>query len=222
MRGQRRPGDRSGGRPRAGSPRAGRAPSAPGRQSRGTARTPRRESTPAPEPEPTAADVPVRRPSLTGRAAILALVLAALIVSYASSLKAWSEQRDQIASLEAELTERQQNVTGYEQDIERWKDPSYVEAQARERFGWVKPGEVGYIVVDGDEAVDGEPVGSAERDSERAQPPWWNTLWASVDRAGNPPEPKPEPASGPKTPEPADTIAPGGSEGPHDGGETDE
>lgn len=221
MRGQRRPGDRSGGRPRTGSSRAGRAPSAPGRQSRTTARTPRRETTQVPEPEPSsAAEVPVRRPSLTGRAAILALVLAALIVSYASSLKAWSEQRDQIASLEAELAERQQNVVEYENDIERWQDPSYVEARARERFGWVKPGEVGYIVVNGEEAVAGEPAGSAEQDTERERPPWWDTLWASVDRAGNPPKLKPE--SSPKTPEPADTIAPEGSDGSDTDGETDE
>lgn len=222
MRDQRRPGDRSGGRPRAGNSRAGRAPSAPGRQSRTGSRSPRRDpatSASAPSTAPAAEpnEPPVRRPSLTGRAAILALVLAALIVSYASSLKAWSEQRDQIASLEAELAERRANVAEYERDIERWKDPSYVEARARERFGWVKPGEVGYIVVDRGGGADSETAESAGGEGERAEPPWWESLWASVDRAGNPPKPKP--ADEQQTPEPADTIAPKGTD---DSGDADE
>src|SRR5690606_40336630 len=61
----------------------------------------------------------------------ISLVLAALIVSYASSLKAWTEQRAEIAALEEELAERQANVVAYEREIERWKDPSYVEADRK-------------------------------------------------------------------------------------------
>ncbi len=39
------------------------------------------------------------------------------------------------------------------QDIEqRWNDPAFIRNQARERFGWVMPGEVGYRVI----GLDGE------------------------------------------------------------------
>jgi len=41
----------------------------------------------------------------------------------------------------------------------------------------------------------------------KASPPWWGTLWSSVERAGNPPKPKAKPTE--PTPEPADTIGPG-------------
>lgn len=157
------------------------------------------------------ADRPARG-RLTGRAAVLVLVLAALVVSYASSLRTWADQRSEVAALREENAERKAKVKAYESQVERWKDPAYVEAQARTRFGWVKPGEVGYVVVDengrpvdgtdGSSGSDGSGGGSSDA--------WWETLWGSVEKAGNPPKPKPtkEPRS-----EPADRIGPSGEDG---------
>ena len=99
-----------------------------------------------------------RRNTLTGRAAILALVLAALIVSYASSLRAWSEQQARLADLRTEASDRSRRVADLEKELDRWRDPAYVEAQARQRFGWVMPGEVGYVVVDEDDPAPGPRV----------------------------------------------------------------
>jgi cell division protein FtsB len=144
-----------------------------------------------------------RRSALTGRAAILALVLAALIVSYASSLRAWSEQQARLADLRAEASDRGQRVADLEQELDRWRDPAYVEAQARQRFGWVMPGEVGYVVVDeNDPAPSGASSGAAGGSIGR-QPVWWRDLWGSVEQAGAPP--KPERSTKPK---PATTIDP--------------
>lgn len=146
-----------------------------------------------------------RRSGLTGRAAILVLVLAALVVSYASSLRAWADQRARIEELRAEVADREDRVAELERELTRWKDPAFVEAQARERFGWVMPGEIGYVVVG--EHRDVEPTedvgGSAE--SRRPTPPWWRTLWGSVEAAGNPPKPK---TPKEKRPKPAETITP--------------
>lgn len=152
---------------------------------------------------------PPKRPrstGLTGRAAILLLVLAALLVSYASSLRAWADQNTRIAELRAESSEREKRVAQLERELRRWEDPSYVEAQARERFGWVMPGETGYVVVGGDEAL-GAAGGTrtAESDPSKRHPVWWSTLWGSVEQAGNPP-PKPAPKS--EKPAPAKKIQP--------------
>ncbi|HEY8456725.1 MAG TPA: septum formation initiator family protein [Actinopolymorphaceae bacterium] len=132
-----------------------------------------------------------RRASLTGRAAVLALVVAALIVSYASSLRAWSEQQSRLADLRAEKAERTRRVAELEREVERWRDPAYVEAQARERFRWVMPGEIGYVVVDPDEpASRTSSGGSSPPDDESREPPaWWQTLWQSVEGAGAATEP---------------------------------
>lgn len=155
-------------------PRAGRRPGAPpggrGRTSGGS-----------PQPDPP-------RPRLTGRAFVLVLVVLVLLVSYASSMRAWVDQRRQIAALEESIATAQRNIAELQREKRRWNDKAYVMAQARERFGYVLPGEVGYQVLDGDgrplERGDGlddpSSVGPA------AEPVWWQNAWASMEAAGNP------------------------------------
>jgi len=137
---------------------------------------------------------------------VLALVVAALVVSYASSLRTWSEQQARIADLRAEVAEREQRVAAYERQIRRWDDPAYVEIQARERFGWVLPGEVGYLVVGDEQVASGEPAdGGGGEGTARPVTPWYESLWSSVERAGVPPRP---PAPEPAKPSPAERIGP--------------
>jgi hypothetical protein len=131
------------------------------------------------------------------------LVLAALIISYASSLRAWSEQRSELAELRAEQAQRRERVEELERELRRWRDPAYVEAQARDRFGWVMPGEVGYVVVGPEETT--PPTASGARRARSPEPrAWWRDLWHSVEDAGNPPRPT---KASPR-PQPATTIDP--------------
>jgi cell division protein FtsB len=146
------------------------------------------------------------RPRVTGRGAILALVLAVLVVSYASSLRAYLVQREHIADVKAEITERQDAITALEREQRRWEDPVYLASQARARFGYLMPGETGFQVLD----EDGEPLGAGnglprtEPEPERPTA-WWETAWESVEIAGRP-------ESVPQK-EPAEKIGPGSGSG---------
>ena len=55
--------------------------------------------------------------------------------------------------------------------------------QARLRFGWVMPGEVGYRVIGADGEVlagDGATLDHADRNRPAEQDPdWWDTAWGS-------------------------------------------
>ena len=97
-----------------------------------------------------------RRPRFTGRAAVLVLVLAVLAVSYASSMRAYLQQRAHIPELKTQIAEREANIDDLEREKRRWRDPAYVQAQARERFGYLMPGETLYVVLD----ENGEPLES--------------------------------------------------------------
>ena len=109
------------------------------------------------------------------------IVLAALMVSYASSLRAYVEQHQQLAALRTEQQQRQQTVADLKDTIHRWRDPAYIEAQARTRFGWVMPGEVGYVVIDDNgNAVTSEASTQAKKG---AGAPWWQQMWGSVGKA---------------------------------------
>jgi len=132
-----------------------------------------------------------RRPSFTGRAALLALVLTVLGVSFAYPLRTWLEQRSELAALHAERARLELQVADLEDQRARWKDPAYIRQQARERLAFVLPGETGYIVIDGT----GETVGEAPARSEgpvdpAGSGPWWDRLWGSVQAAGSVPAPE--------------------------------
>ena len=113
-----------------------------------------------------------RRPRFTGRAAVLVLVLAVLTVSYASSLRAYLQQRSHIGDLKSQIAEREASIDDLEREKQRWDDPAYVKAQARARFGYLMPGEAGFEVI----GADGKPLEAqaslndpVRRDQDRAE-----------------------------------------------------
>ena len=179
----------------------GSRPGAPG--STGRPRSgPSRPGAPRPRAQASSRPAPPPRPRVTGRAAILVLVLAVLMVSYASSMRAYLEQRHHLEALDASIAASEANIAELEREKARWEDPAYVRSQARERFGWVLPGEIGYQVID----EDGEPLGHDDSltDTEVTteddeQPLWWQSAWESVEAAGNPEDVAREP-------EPVDLI----------------
>src|SRR5688500_18324178 len=65
-----------------------------------------------------------RHPRFTGRAAVLVLVLAVLTVSYASSLRAYLQQRSHIGDLKAQIAEREASINDLEREKKRWDDPA--------------------------------------------------------------------------------------------------
>jgi len=73
--------------------------------------------------------------------AVLVVVVAVLVVSYASSMRAYLQQRAHINDLHAQIDTSERDIKALEREKRRWQDDAYVETQARERFGWVMPGE---------------------------------------------------------------------------------
>lgn len=142
---------------------------------------------------------PVRcrpRPKLTGRAAILVLVLAVLTISYASSLRAYLQQRSHIADLHEQIDRSSNAIDELEREKRRWDDESYVKMQARERFNYVMPGEKSYRILDenGDPLESDDSLSDPDDLPERVPDPWWQDAWHSVELAGNPPDENDGPA----------------------------
>jgi cell division protein FtsB len=132
---------------------------------------------------------PRSNPRLTGRAAVLVLVVAVLVVSFASSLKAYLQQRDHIDTVRAQIAQRAQAIEELETEKERWEDPAYVEQQARERFGYVMPGETSYVALDahGNRIQPESRLTAPDEVGPKQPKAWWEDAWASVELAGDPP-----------------------------------
>jgi hypothetical protein len=116
------------------------------------------------------------------------LVLAVLTVSYASSLRAYLQQRAHIAELNAQIADTGNDIEALEREKRRWDDDAYVAMQARQRLNYVFVGEESYIVLDDD----GTPIDSTETLSDPGSTgddiptAWWSTAWGSVEAAGHP------------------------------------
>ncbi len=178
----------------------------PRAQSRPANRAGTRPGGPRPRAQAAASALPPR-PRLTSRAAVLVLVLAVLMVSYASSMRAYFEQRHHLDALQADIDGSKSNIAALKREKERWDDPAYVRAQARQRFGWVLPGEIAFQVI----GEDGKPLDHDDSltdpavVTEAARPLWWQSAWRSVEVAGNPEDNSavPPPAEQIRAPKPA-------------------
>ncbi len=159
-----------------GSGRARRAPEQPSPTTRATTRV----------EAPGLAAEPRRSGTFTSRALILLLVVAVLGVSYASSVRAWLNQRDEQRSLSSQIAGQQATIAQLQADKARWNDPAYIEDQARLRFGWVLPGERSYRVI----GKDGKVLSAGQGElatpltgSTAPQPAWWVDTLNSVTQA---------------------------------------
>jgi cell division protein FtsB len=118
------------------------------------------------------------RPSLTGRAVILAGVLALLVFTLAVPVRELIHQRTEINGLRTENAAAQTRVDALVVRQERLQDPAYVTSLIRERLHYVLPGEVGYVVLDPSEAP-------APTTAKKVVPvtAWYATLWSAVSAA---------------------------------------
>jgi cell division protein FtsB len=125
---------------------------------------------------------PARRTTLTGRAAILALVLAVLLVALALPVRSYLAQRSELAELTARKAAAADSIAQLQQQRTRWGDPAYVKAQARERLHYVLPGETGYVVLRPTVQPPPRQVAPEGESSEPATP-WFTALWQSAQAA---------------------------------------
>jgi len=121
---------------------------------------------------------------VSGFALAMLLLIVAAVVVLAPGLKTLVEQRQQIAQLQQERDDARQQVDELEGEIDRWSDPAYIEAQARERLYYVYPGDTSFLVVgadDGPRTSDGLPI-SDQIQATRVD--WLSALLGSVMTAG--------------------------------------
>lgn len=115
-------------------------------------------------------------------------MLAVLAISYASSMRAYLEQKKHLDQLRASIADSRANIAELKREKRRWRDPAFIEAQATEHLSWVMPGEVSFQVID----KDGKPLDHEDSLSDPSaidvenKPAWWETAWQTMEAAGNP------------------------------------
>ena len=115
----------------------------------------------------------------SGFVVIFLVLIVAGVVILSPTLRVLAEQQQEIASLEAALAVSEQQVVALEEQRERWKDPAFVETQARERLLFVYPGDITYLVIDDAENLDDGADLEISAGIVEAQTDWRESLLAS-------------------------------------------
>ncbi|MGP9020417.1 FtsB family cell division protein [Streptomyces sp. BR1] len=121
-----------------------------------------------------------RRSRLTGRAALLALVMCSLVVALAYPMRQYVSQRGDITEQRRKEREAAAQVERLRDEKARLQDDAYIKRLAREHLHMQFPGETGYTVTD-------PAAGKERRDGKAATGrAWHSNLWDGVDKADRP------------------------------------
>lgn len=115
----------------------------------------------------------------------LSSVLLLLLLMLGPTGKSWYDQRQRLGELDQKVSAQEDNVSELKREKELWEKDEYVEAQARKRLKFVKPGERTYTVVDPEATspdVDPE-TGTVQGQTNQ---PWYRQVSSSVDTADDP------------------------------------
>lgn len=185
---------------------------------------------PAPESEPEADDVVDDAPADTGvietirsaiadaaeqqseqrfgsaarRAAILAAVICVLTLTIAGPVRTYFSQRAEMRQLAEAETQVRAQIADLEQQKVKLDDPVYIASQARERLGFVMPGEIPYQV-QLPKGVGTDDVPAAAPTGPPPGQPWYTSLWHTISDAPHgvsPPSPAPPIVPPPPLPAP--------------------
>jgi cell division protein FtsB len=118
-----------------------------------------------------------RSTKLTGRAALLAVVICAIALSLAYPVREYIAQRQQIDQLLAEQQSMSAQVKALQAQDDQLSQTWYIEQEARDQLHMCFPQETCYEVVSGQ---------SAQASTAKPQPvanPWYAKLWDSVQKA---------------------------------------
>jgi cell division protein FtsB len=145
--------------------------------------------------------------SAARRAAILAAVVCVLTLTIAGPVRTYFAQRTEMQQLEATEEQLRAQIAELEEQKIKLADPVFVAAQARERLGFVMPGDIPFEV----QLPPGAIVSGGQAAAPNAVPsgqPWYTSLWqtiadaphgisSTIPSAGPPPPPGPPPPGPP-------------------------
>ena len=118
-----------------------------------------------------------RSTRLTGRAAVLAVVICAIALSLAYPVRAHIAQRQQIDQLVAQQQTVLAQVKNLQAQQAQLANSAYIEQLARQELDMCFPGTQCYVI------EGSQPLTNGTRPQQSGPAPWYAKLWRSVQQA---------------------------------------
>ncbi len=117
------------------------------------------------------------RPRLTSRAAVLAVVICAVMLTLAYPVREYITQRRQIGQLGAQQQSLYIQLSRLHEQQQRLNDPAYIEELARDELHMCLPRQTCYVI------INGKPAAGLMQPQPAAPGSWYGRLWQSVRQA---------------------------------------
>ena len=140
------------------------------------------------------ATAPLSCLDISARLVVVLTVAAILAVMLVPSVYQWWQQERELAQIKAQVAEQQEKNAQMQRQLDLWNDPDYISTQARERLGYVRPGETQYTVVDPGAQYQDSALAAAAAPTGPARP-WVLQLAILVGKADQPPTSTPVPSA---------------------------
>jgi cell division protein FtsB len=137
---------------------------------------------PSPPSPPRPGRPPLRPTKLTGRAALLAVVMCAIALSLAYPVREYIGQRQQIDQLLNTQESLSAQVKNLQTQQQQFSDPNYIEQQARDQLHMCLPTEKCYVIIGNN-----KPAPDATPKQTPTPTSWYSQLWGSVKKADQTP-----------------------------------
>jgi cell division protein FtsB len=148
--------------------------------------------------------------SAARRAAILAAVVCVLTLTIAGPVRTYFAQRTEMRQLAASEATLRAQIADLQQQKAKLADPVFIAAQARERLGFVKPGDIPYQVQLPPGAAAPPEQSGTQAPKSAANDPWYTSLWRTIADTPHNIPPIAPPAPSPPLPGPPPGPPPGG------------
>ena len=112
-------------------------------------------------------------------------MICVLTLTIAGPVRTYFAQRTEMDQLTATEAALRRQIADLEQKKGKLGDPAYIAAQARERLGFVKPGDIPFQVqLPSAAAAAPQPGGDATKPANNN--PWYTSLWHTIADAAAP------------------------------------
>ena len=125
--------------------------------------------------------------TISVRLLVVLAVVGVLVVTLVPLGLQWVKQEQAYHSAVNEVATAQARVEELQGELEKWNQEDYIAAQARERLGYVRPGETQYVITDAPEPEEDKEHAVAHNNATGPEKPWAWTVLESLKNADQPP-----------------------------------
>ena len=111
---------------------------------------------------------------------MLAAVVCVLTLTIAGPVRTYFAQRTEMNQLAASEAALRRQIADLEQKKAKLGDPAYIAAQARERLGFVMPGDIPFQVQLPPTAATAHRAGGPDGANRANTDPWYTSLWHTI------------------------------------------